>query len=159
MGLDFITPGVHCQNTKLIYSPVTRNVIFQDVELNQGGSCGFSGAVFLRGVLKRLRSHLSAWWPEKQLFSTAQRQGLFWLDSVCLIKHWSGPVVLREGRVLSISRDSRGNKADLQKAVGLTLLRFSFFRFPPYFLRFRQEICFRRPGGEAHGITETQEWK
>lgn len=48
MGLDFITPGVHCQNTKLIYSPVTRNVIFQDVELNQGGSCGFSGAVFLK---------------------------------------------------------------------------------------------------------------
>lgn len=48
MGLDLITPGVHCQSTNLIYSPVTWNVIFQDVELNQGGSGGFSGAVFLK---------------------------------------------------------------------------------------------------------------
>ena len=56
MGLDLITPGVHCQNTNLIYSPVTWNVIFQDVELNWGGSGGFSGAVFLkRGPEKALQ--------------------------------------------------------------------------------------------------------
>lgn len=53
------------------------------------------------------------------------RPGLFWLDSRCLVKYWSGLVVRREDRALPTGRDSGGTEAGFKKTRGLTNQRFS----------------------------------